>query len=269
MLSAVADKKADVPKRATAGAKKLSMPSRVAAFVLGLAGLGAGGFAVFVTHLEARPVGLLAVGLIFMIVALAGTLPSRLKVGENEAAWEAEREAVEVFVERVAEATPVVNQREFLGALSDLAEDAPDVAVRGVTAFAYEQQIRTELEELARDLEPSFPDGQPVRFATQVISGGHEVDGVVEGPTGRQIAIEVKYSTERLAPVWIDLMYNKFFTKSGVSEDFAALLFITGTPLTPALEGRIEHYPQIRHVRYRGPQDQEALRRALREVLTG
>ena len=84
---------------------------------------------MFVTHLEAGPVALLAVGLyLHLIVGLAGTLPTRLKVGDNEAAWEIERQAVETFVERVADATPVANQREFLGALSDLAEDAPRIA---------------------------------------------------------------------------------------------------------------------------------------------
>ena len=62
---------------------------------------------------------------------------------------EGEREAVGTFVERVAEDVPVANQREFLGALSDLAEDAPEVAARGMSAFAYEFLIRQELDSLS------------------------------------------------------------------------------------------------------------------------
>jgi hypothetical protein len=113
----VADKEIEIPKRAMAASGKLNMPSRITTFALGLTALGAGSVAVFTTHLEAGPVAMLAVGLIFMIVGLAGTLPIRLKVGDNEATWEIERQAAERFVERVAD-TPVANQREFLGALS-------------------------------------------------------------------------------------------------------------------------------------------------------
>ena len=97
-LVCVADTDVEVPRRATGVAKQLSTPSRITAFTFGIAGLGAGAVAVFVTHLEAGPVALLAVGLIFMIFGLAGTLPTRLKVGDNEAAWELERQAVETFV---------------------------------------------------------------------------------------------------------------------------------------------------------------------------
>src|SRR6266566_2872095 len=97
--------------------------------VLGIAALGAGGAAVFITHLEAGPVALLVVGLILLLVGMSGRMPTRLKVGENEAAWEIEREAVQVFVERVAEDVSVENKPELLDALGDLAEGAPDVAV--------------------------------------------------------------------------------------------------------------------------------------------
>jgi hypothetical protein len=266
-LVCVADTDVEVPRRATGVAKQLSTPSRITAFTFGIAGLGAGAVAVFVTHLEAGPVALLAVGLIFMIVGLAGTLPTRLKVGDNEAAWELERQAVETFVERVAEVTPVANQREFLGALGELAEDAPEVAARGISAFAYEQQLRAELEEVVRELEHSFPDGQPVDFVTEVTADRQMVDAIIQGPTGRLVAVEAKLSAQRLAPSWIDLMHQRFFDKQRESGDFAALLLVTRTPLTPALAKRLEQYPEIWHVLFRGPEDRGKLKRALREVL--
>jgi hypothetical protein len=269
MLADVTDTEGEASRRAARATNKLGMPSRVAAFALGVAGLGAGAVAVFVTHLEAGPVALLAVGLIFMIVGLAGTLPTRLKVGDNEAAWEIERQAVETFVERVAEVTPVANQREFLGALGDLAEDAPEVAARGISAFAYEQQLRAELEEVVRELEHSFPDGQPVNFMTTATADGQMVDAIILGPAGRRVAVEAKLSAQRLAPSWIDLMHQSFLRKSRASGDFAALLFVTRKPLTRALAERLKEYPEIRHVLYRGPEDREALKRALREVLAG
>jgi len=83
---------------------------------LGLVGLGSGGVAVFVTHLEAGPVALLAVGLVLLLVAAGGRLPSRLKVGDSEATWD----AVEEFVERVAEGVSPDQRPELVDALNDL-----------------------------------------------------------------------------------------------------------------------------------------------------
>ena len=267
MLTGVADTETEAPRRAVHATNKLGAASRTTAFALGIAGLGAGAVAVFITHLEAGPVALLAVGLIFMIVGLAGTLPTRLKVGDNEAAWEIERQAVETFVERVAEVTPVANQREFLGALGDLAEDAPEVAARGISVFAYEQQLQAELEEVVRELEHSFPHGQPVDFVTGVTPDQQMVDAIIQGPTGRLVAVEAKLSVQRLAPAWIDVLHQSFFDKSRALGDVAALLLITRTPLTRALAERLKEYPEMRHVLFRGPEDRGALKLALREVL--
>jgi uncharacterized membrane protein HdeD (DUF308 family) len=85
----VADKEVEVAKPVQASVRrpgnKLSTPSRVTAYALGIASLGAGGVAVFVTYVEAGPIAPLFVGLIFMIIGLSGRLPTRLRIGDNEA----------------------------------------------------------------------------------------------------------------------------------------------------------------------------------------
>jgi hypothetical protein len=192
-LIAVADKNVEVPKRETRVANKLGMPSRAAAFALGVAALGAGGVAVFITHLEAGPVGLLAVGLIFMIVGLAGTLPTRLRVGDNEAAWEIERQAVETFVERVAEDVPVANQREFLGALDDLAEDAPRFAAPLYSALAYERLVMSMLEDAVRTLDEDVNLPSPV-LQWQPRRADVKMDAVVYTADDRTLIVELKAS---------------------------------------------------------------------------
>jgi hypothetical protein len=106
MFAVVADRPDEVSKNSTPvmprSANKLGTRNRVIAYTLGVAGLGAGGVAVFLTHVEAGPVALLAVGLIFMIVALSGRIPSRLKIGENEAEWQdAAGEVIETAVEGI------------------------------------------------------------------------------------------------------------------------------------------------------------------------
>lgn len=80
-------------------ALKVNPWSRASAIVLGLIGLAAGDAAVFITHLEAGPVALLAVGLLLLLIGMGRRMPNRLKIGDNEAAWD----AVEDFVERVAD----------------------------------------------------------------------------------------------------------------------------------------------------------------------
>ena len=74
------------------------------AVALGVAGLGAGGVAVFVTKLEAGPVALLAVGFLFIVVGMSGRLPNRLKIGESEAAWP----DIEKSRERIRQEAPQV-----------------------------------------------------------------------------------------------------------------------------------------------------------------
>lgn len=194
MLSAVADTEVGVPKPTALVAIKLGHPARIAAYLLGLAGLGAGGAAVFMTHLEVGPVGLLTVGLVFMIIGLSGTLPTRLKVGDNEAAWEIERQAVEMFVERVAEdVVPVVNQREFLGALNDLAEDAPRFAAPLYSALAYERIVMSMLEDAVKTLGEDVNVPSPV-LEWQPRRSNVKMDAVISSTDGRTLIVELKAS---------------------------------------------------------------------------
>ncbi|MCW2930222.1 MAG: hypothetical protein JWM19_1184 [Actinomycetia bacterium] len=238
------------------------------AFALGFSGLGAGGVAVFVTHLEAGPIGLLAVGLVFMIIGLSGTLPTRLKVGDNEASWEIEKQAVETFVERVAETTPAANRREFLGALTDLAEDAPEVASRGISIIAYEQLLRAELEEVVRELERSFPDGQPVEFITEAATNRPTVGAIIQGPTGRYVAVEARLSIRNLGEAWLDANYDYLIKGQGQPGLFDAILLISRESATPAFLKNLSRYPGTYYVSFRGPEDKGALKQVLSSLLS-
>lgn len=75
---------------------------------LGLAGLVsfiAGGVAVFTRSNEAGPVALIGVGAVLLMVAVAGFMPTLLKVGDSEARWH--REVAE-SVERIDRAASEV-----------------------------------------------------------------------------------------------------------------------------------------------------------------
>lgn len=96
--------------------------ARLAAGTLGAAGVGAGGAAVFVTQVEAGPVALIAAGVLFTFIALSGVMPTRLKIGDNEAEWRQE----------VAEsAASIQRQVPEVGDLLDSGGASPEAILAG------------------------------------------------------------------------------------------------------------------------------------------
>lgn len=73
---------------------------------LGLAGVGSGGAAVFLTHVEAGPVALIAGGAVFLLISFGGVMPTYLKVGVTEAKWQRE---IQESVRRIEEKAPEVS----------------------------------------------------------------------------------------------------------------------------------------------------------------
>lgn len=214
---------------------------------------------MFVTHLEAGPVALLAVGLIFMIVGLAGTLPTRLKVGDNEAAWEIERQAVETFVERVADATPVANQREFLGALSDLAEDAPRIAGPALSGLAYERLVMSMIAEAVTTLreDRTLPG---LNTATEQRQFDRGRDALISVDDGRKLLVEIKAFEHRLGREMLEQLQRYREQMPGPS---AALLITRhGTPTSEALA----RWPHTYHIVVGGREDQNELTRIMRRA---
>jgi hypothetical protein len=146
------------------------------AVFLGLVSLGAGGAAIFTTEVEAGPSVLLLVGLVLIVIAMSGRLPSRLKVGENEAAWEAVAEYVE---ETVAEA-PAEKKFEELARANELAESAPQVGPTVMRYYIYERAGIRAIEEAVDRL----PD---VRLSNEAsLSGGHYGYDIKIGRTDRE-----------------------------------------------------------------------------------
>jgi hypothetical protein len=66
----------------------LSKPERFWATALGVAGGGAGAVATFTTTNGVAAVGLLGFGAIFLFVGVLGIVPTKFKMGENEASLE-------------------------------------------------------------------------------------------------------------------------------------------------------------------------------------
>jgi len=98
--------------------------ARWVAGIFGTAGVSSGGVAVFVAHVEAGPVALIAAGVLFMFIAISGVLPTRLKIGDNEAEWQQE----------IAEtAASIQRQVPEVGALLDSGGASSEAILSGKT----------------------------------------------------------------------------------------------------------------------------------------
>jgi hypothetical protein len=164
------------PGTATASQSPLNGWWRTIIVILGFGALGAGGLAVFITHLEAGPVALLAIGFLFLIIGIGGRLPNRLKVGENEAEWNAVAQAFQDVVRVVPpEKFPVVED-----AVKDIAAASPSLARNVQRRVAVEMVLLSRLHYWAERLGLTY--GEQVRLPT-----GAQSDAIVIGSNGRKL----------------------------------------------------------------------------------
>ena len=173
---------------------------------LGLVGLGSGGVAVFVTQLEAGPVALLAVGLVLLLVAAGGRLPSRLKVGDSEATWD----AVEEFVERVAEGVSPDQRPELVEALNDLRRAAPAAAAAGLGTVtggvAYERLVMDLVLQTITEINKTDElSKRPLRYSLEGYSGSFQTitQAVISGPGSKLLLIEPRFISGEFVPILI------------------------------------------------------------------
>jgi hypothetical protein len=242
---------------------------RAVTIALGLAGLGSGGTAVFITHLEAGPVALIAAGLLLVLIGIGGQLPSRLKVGDNEAAWE----AVENFVERVTTDVPAGNSPEVLSALDDLAEVAPQIAAPALTSLAYKAMVQALLRRILDKLNHQFAgfDKSISGIGYYMIGEDPGTDGVI-GATDTllngEVYVDIKSQLRsNLAAAELErVTYYSASTERAILNRIA-VMFITREPLPADVEQAITdlEIPAV-HVVVRGSADTVALEGALSRI---
>lgn len=173
---------------------RVSIWWRVAAVALGLAGLGSGAVAVFITHLEAGPVALLAVGLVLLIIGISGRLPNYLKWGDKEAAWQ---DQVGSIVQGIAEDAGPSAQPQLAKQLNDLAQVAPRAAAPALSALAFEEMAIGLLQASVAQLPPGFKldrEQSVTTFDDGTITHRVIADAVISSPANLKIAVEIKLS---------------------------------------------------------------------------
>jgi hypothetical protein len=247
---------------------RLGAWSRVGVTTLGLAGLGSGAVAVFKTHLEAGPVGLLAVGFLLLLIGMSGRMPSRLKVGDNEAEWQEEREAVQEFVEQVAVDSQESRRVNLIEALDELAKAAPEVANPALSAMAYEPLVMETIAELAREpVEPAMVVGalsSVPNFAISPQGGRHgPVDAILEAEDGTRIAVEIKAYRSGLSWTAVRQVYGNFLRLRETQGDIQTLLLISRTEPRGSVRDMLSDSKEIRLVILEDAKNAAALRAAI------
>ena len=137
-------------------------------------------------------------------------MPSRLKIGDNEAAWE----GVEQFVREVAEEVPADQTPELVSALSDLAEVAPAAAAAGLSAItsrtSYEHLVTSILLEAVAEINrveqvQGFSPGRVIPLNIKIETAGGLLqthsDAEISDRAGKLLVIEVKYLSSSLRSV--------------------------------------------------------------------
>jgi hypothetical protein len=259
----VADKEVEVAKPAPPAVRRpgnnLSTPSRVTAYALGIAFLGAGGVAVFVTHVEAGPVALLFVGLIFMIIGLSGRLPTRLRIGDNEAEWQ--EFAGDIIETALDSATPSA-KAELVPRLEELAEVAPRAAAPALLGIAYDANLAWAVVQAVHKV----PDAQEVHTRVSLEEVG-EFDFIIEASDNRFILVEAK-SSPRLSMAQVGPIIEKArFYGDAYLDRKTALLFVSRYPLSAAVQALFAQAQNAVCIVFRSRDDDNELIGAITRLL--
>jgi hypothetical protein len=211
---------------------------RVGAVILGLASLGSGGAAVFIAHVEAGPVALIAAGFLLLLIGASGRLPSRLKIGDNEAEWSQLISRVQETVEAVATSVAEDNKPGIEYALKRLQKVAPDLA-ESMSSLAFVFVAQNMLNEAI----------------TKIPGAGrcyHRVDNVpyylIDGGNGKRAYYEMIVDTAKAEAdsVMADRKNRLIPLLSDVGVD--RILFITNGDLPRAMRAYIANEPLIESV---------------------
>lgn len=250
-MTVMADDSTDKPRlvRAAIG---LGRPSRCTALVVGLAAMGAGGVAAFRAHLEAPPVALLTAGLILVLVGLAGVMPTRLKVGDNEPEFLQQRLAT--ALKEGVESAPLTTRTSMAGIeelLDRIAKVSPEVAAPAQAALEYERLVQGMASRLM-----SLPGMQAVSSSRSALAIFFETHW---SPPGRTLSVQE---------------FMPYYTGArdlAVAEpgDEIALVIATPSPLSDEALNFVAMRAGLYHALVRGPRDEDLLKQAIEDALTG
>lgn len=134
----------------------LSTRARIAVNVLGLAGVGTGGWAVFSSDNQAGTAVLLLIGAVFLLVGVQGTPLRRFGHGDSSIELAVLRQRAVRAVERAAQEQPP----EVAAAVADAVESIAPVSLSPALAYeAYETAVIKAIQRTGASIDTSHRPG--------------------------------------------------------------------------------------------------------------
>jgi hypothetical protein len=236
---------------------KIEPRARWLAGSFGVAGFATGAVATFTRSVEAGPVALIGVGFLLFLMALSGYLPTRLKIGDNEAEF---NQAIQNFVEATVEETPANERDQLLQYLTDLGQAFPQAANSGLSALVYEQVIIEMIREIAHDVRPQIKTMTtvgPGRSLDMMITGPHEL---------RSAGVEISARMQH-GRVWAERVYDRFSAIKATEGPNFSLLLVVEHHVNRSVEEWVRLHDDARIVNVRNREDFEVLRAAVIDLV--
>jgi hypothetical protein len=240
---------------------RLKKWARWIAGLVGAASLSAGAVAAFTRSLEAPPVGLMAIGTIFLLIGLAGVMPTRLKIGDNEAEWQAVVEGYRELVDEVVDDSPPARQQLIVERLASV---DPPAAYSAMTGLTYERTILGMLKEIVEGRGDHFASIPAFTNDSTIL----DYDALITRADGkRRTLVEIKRTRPSMTAEWVDDLHRRLIAPINYQLGIQMLLLIVDQPLPLATQKRLNAFAQIRYIVCGGRHDIQLLHIAVESVI--
>jgi hypothetical protein len=232
---------------------------------LGAGGLGGGAVATFTDSAEAGPVAMIAVGAIFLLIGLAGVLPTRLKIGDNEAEfWEEVAEKVSEVIEDL----PAPVRAEVI---ASIATSTPEAVAPALRAAAYEAMVINMVEEAVATINTQRATREN-HVRVERPNRGDRYDVLVIDPLGGSVEIDARSYSKPIGQLTLNtIMRAHLMSDPHVSDSKRRMLIVSRTGLSKAAQ-QLSHglygASFIHTVTIEGAQDSSRMLDALQKALT-
>jgi len=244
---------------------KLSKPQRWTIGVLGIGGMGGGSLAVFTRTVEAGPVAMMGLGALFFLIGFSGVLPTRLKIGDNEAEWLVE---VGEQLAAVAELVPPESKTQLAVALERLSHLSPLAASPAIAGLAYEELVVAMLELSLEKVNAGRAPDQRFMLERGALAHDSGFDAVIKHGSRVALGVETKGYGQPVASNVIQKIVGQLQlhqTRTGANR----VLLVTRTPLTHGATRLLnEASVKVDHVEVSNLENLEMLTEAVRRSLT-
>jgi hypothetical protein len=246
----------------------LGWPERLAASVIGLAGVTAGGFGVFVSGNQAGTTAILLLGAVFLLMGVQGT--AIVKASKDSVELERRRTARELTskAEDALERNAIDQAEAYVEAVRTVEPLAvADPRFRLLSASVYEQKV---IEALAQAVE--IVGRGRLQLMPGIRTASHWFDATIsdrENP-GRAIVVEIKaVSRERFAP---NVLVQQLLEQVKAAKLPCLLLITPDHQLSASaihqLETATDAGVTVRTVRWRDQDDQPTLISAISDLVS-